>query len=585
MGDGSDPASELVTAAHPEGTGLPAAAGASTKPLREIAQPYVAEGPSGVNVRDRLKGLTGEDVAVLRAVGMHMGRLASRDLALRCRDGLEYSSETWAERKRELTPECSSRWAGSVTGRTHHQWALACRAQLRDLQGKRDTADLIRYRLSLPLGTKGSGGKPGGYRSKQEWFAKSRRLAALETAICRIEADRAAGRVAVVRGGHRMLNQRHHLDAAGKTEEQWREDWEARRWFLQADGESGSLFGNQTIRVTPDGEVSVRLPKPLEYLANSGQGRYVLSARVSFPYRGEEWRDRVTANQAVAYRIHLDVQRDRWYIDASWTRKAMPAVPLDALRDGGVIGVDTNADHLAAWRLDRHGNPIGAPRRFDYDLSGSAQHRDAQVRHALTQMLHWAQDSGAQAIAVEELDFTDSRTREKHGRNKRIRQVISGMPTAKLRARLVSMCAEAGIGIIAVDPAYTSKWGAQHWQKPLSTPKRPATRHEAASVAIGRRALGHRIRRREAPPRQHQRDAAGHRTAQARPSDCGREGNRPRAPGPRTRSAGTGRSRNAADQNAQDRSGHSAAQSMHSLQQRLTPSGATFTLSELDQSI
>ena len=30
------------------------------------------------------------------------------------------------------------------------------------------------------------------------------------------------------------------------------------------------------------------------------------------------------------------------------------------------------------------------------------------------------------------------------------------------------LLAARGIDVIAVDPAYTSKWGAQHWQKPLA---------------------------------------------------------------------------------------------------------------------
>jgi IS605 OrfB family transposase len=217
-----------------------------------------------------------------------------------------------------------------------------------------------------------------------------------------------------------------------------------------------------------------------------------------------------------------------------------------------------NADHLAAWRLDPHGNPNGAPRRFDYDLSGAASHRDAQLRHALTRLLHWARSTGVQAIAIEDLDFTDSTTREKHGRSKKFRQLVSGIPTGRLRARLVSMCAEAEISVIAVDPAYTSMWGAQHWQQPLTTPRRPVTRHQAAGVAIGRRALGHRIGRREAPPPHDQSDRVGHRTAQARPESRGREETRPRVPGPRTRSAGTERGRNAGDQNTQHRSGCSA---------------------------
>jgi IS605 OrfB family transposase len=530
------------------------------KPAREIARPFLADGPSGVSIRDRLKGLTSEEETVLRLVGEHMGRLASRDLARRCRDGLEHSTGTWAERKRDLTAESSSRWAGSVTSNTHDQWGLSRRAQWRHLQSLDAGIRTVRHRLSVPVGEKGSKGRPGGYRSRHEWFVKSRRLAILEGEYERVRAEREAGRVSVVRGGGKLLKQRHNLDAAHKTEARWRAEWETARWFLTADGESGKRFGNETIRLTPDGEISIKLPAPLADLANARHGRYVLAARVSFPHRGTEWRDRITANRAVAYRIHYDVQRGRWYIDASWTRKDLPVVPLEALQAGGVIGVDTNADHLAAWRLDVHGNPVGAPRRFDYDMTGTATRRDARLRHALTQLLHWAKATDVGAIAIEDLDFTDSKTREKNGRRKRFRQLICGIPTGKLRARLVAMCAQAGLGVIAVDPAYTSMWGAEHWQTPLSTPRRPASRHQAASVAIGRRALGHRIRRRTAPPPHDQSDRAGHRTAQARPDGRGREGNRPRVSGPRTRSDGAGRGANAVDQPIQDRSGWAQCQ-------------------------
>jgi IS605 OrfB family transposase len=219
--------------------------------------------------------------------------------------------------------------------------------------------------------------------------------------------------------------------------------------------------------------------------------------------------------------------------------------------------VDTNADHLAAWRLDQHGNPAGEPLHFGYDLTGTAGHRDAQVRHALIRLLHWARRHGL-AIAIEDLDFTAEKTREKHGRRKRFRNLLSGMPTSRLRARLVSMAAELGVAIVAVDPAYTSKWGAQHWQKPLTGKNRKTTRHEAAAVAIGRRAQGHPIRRRMAPPPHDQSDRAGHRTVQAPSGTRGREGNRPRITGPRTRSVRAGCGANAVDQNAQHRSGHSA---------------------------
>jgi hypothetical protein len=154
----------------------------------------------------------------------------------------------------------------------------------------------------------------------------------------------------------------------------------------------------------------------------------------------------------VGYGIHYDVGRDRWYLTASWQIPPVKTVPLETARAGGLIGVDMNADHLAAWRLDAHGNPVGEPRRFDYDLTGTASHRDAQVCHALTRLLHWAERHDL-ALAIEDLDFATEKTREKHGRRKRFRKLISGMPTGKLRARLVSMAAELGISLVAVDPA------------------------------------------------------------------------------------------------------------------------------------
>ncbi|MES4901887.1 MULTISPECIES: IS200/IS605 family accessory protein TnpB-related protein [unclassified Streptomyces] len=525
--------------------------------LREVAAPFVVPGPAGVAIRGSLKGLTGQDEKVLCLVGAMLGSLASRDLKARCAAGLHHDSDQWAQRKRAVTGDSSSRWAGSITRVTHDQWALARRGQLAHIQNLQAGIGMIARRLSLPVGAKGSKGAPGGYRSRQEWFAKSRRLHLLQDRLEREQADREAGRVRVVRGGRKLLRNRHNLQAARLTEAQWRERWEAERWFLQADGESGKRYGNETIRVTPDGEVSLRLPAPLAGLANTPHGRYVLACRVRFPHRGEQWADRIAANRAVAYRIHFDVGRGRWYLTASWQIPPVRTVPLEAARSGGLVGVDMNSDHLAAWRLDAHGNPLGEPRRFDYDLSGSASHRDAQVRHALIRLLHWTQRHRL-AIAIEDLDFQAEKTREKHGRRKRFRKLISGMPVSRLRGRLISMAAELGITVVAVDPAYTSRWGAQHWQKPLTTKTRTTTRHDAAAVAIGRRALGCPIRRRTTPPPQHRSDAVGHRTVQAASGVLGREETRPRIPGPRTRSAGAGCGAKAGDQCAHNRSGHTA---------------------------
>lgn len=230
--------------------------------LRELAASFVVPGPSGVAVRTRLKELTPGDEKVLALVGAHLGSLASRDLKTRCAQGLEHSADTWTARKRGLTPVASSRWAGSLTKATHDQWALARRGQLAHIRSLEAGIRTIAHRLSLPVGAKGSKNTPGGYRSTREWHAKARRLHVLEGRLERARADHKAGIVHVVRGGKRLARTRHHLSDAQLTEDQWRRRWEAERWFLQADGESGKRYGNETIRISPDGEVSIKLPAP-----------------------------------------------------------------------------------------------------------------------------------------------------------------------------------------------------------------------------------------------------------------------------------------------------------------------------------
>jgi hypothetical protein len=102
------------------------------------------------------------------------------------------------------------------------------------------------------------------------------------------------------------------------------------------------------------------------------------------------------------------------------------------------------------------------------------------------------------------LSFVDARQqgRERDGnrpsrgrRGRRYRGMVAGIPTAQLRDRLTQMAYNLGTSVVAVDPAYTSRWGAQHWLPHLRR-HHQTTGHHAAALVIGRRGLGHRARRR-----------------------------------------------------------------------------------------
>jgi hypothetical protein len=98
-----------------------------TAALRRIAAPFVVAAPAGRRVRTRLRVSAGDE-AVLRAAGTHLGSLAGRDLAARCAEGrldARARAASRARRKRALTAQSSSRWAGAITRTTEDQVRLA----------------------------------------------------------------------------------------------------------------------------------------------------------------------------------------------------------------------------------------------------------------------------------------------------------------------------------------------------------------------------------------------------------------------------------------------------------------------------
>jgi len=533
----------------------------TARPLRQWRGVKPVAAPSGVAITTRLR-TSAEDGYVLDQVAAHLGRLRRADLAatawrepvdsqLGAEDRRQVRRAELNARKKGLTAQSSARWANAIIAGNDDQYRLARDAQYRHITNLRAAIATIEKRLAAPTTDTLTAAErtahrkaktPKGYASQAERFGKQRRLQHLRGDLARAEKERAAHRVRVTEGGKRLANTRHHLDEAGLGVDAWRDRWEAARYRITANGSPDEPFGNLTITVTPAGQVSIRLPKPLERLANAGRGRYVLSGRAVFAHRGQEWAQRITSGNSVSYTITRKPGHGGRYLSASW---AIPSVPYwvghhdctagdDVYATGPVVGVDLNDGHIAVRRLDAHGNPVGHAERIDIDVTGSSPRRDAHIRHAITRLLHYTRRHGIGAVAVEDLDFADARTtgRETMGRGargKRFRRtVLSNIATAVFRNRLTGMAAAAGIELFAVNPAYSSIWGDQHWRRPYLN----VTRHQAAATVIGHRAQGYCARRRKGVTRTRPEDRAVRATNQTGPKQPRTTGNRHR---PRTR--------------------------------------------------
>lgn len=256
--------------------------------LREWRGVKPVAGPSGTSITTRLR-ITSADQAVLSALAGHLGRLRRADLAAVSHPeplgaGLDGPGrrQAWRDglnaRKRDLTALSSARWANAVIVANDAQYRRSRDAQDRHIDGLQAAITAIVKRLAQPTAdtltreeqtARKRQRLPRGYPTQGERFQKQRRLQSLRAEPGRVTADRDAGRVRVAEGGKHLARTRHNLRAAGLTVAGWREAWEASRWRIEAIGTGSEPFGNLTITVTPRGEISIRLPRPLEHLANA----------------------------------------------------------------------------------------------------------------------------------------------------------------------------------------------------------------------------------------------------------------------------------------------------------------------------
>jgi hypothetical protein len=243
----------------------------------------------------------------------------------------------------------------------------------------------IRSRLAVPVGSKQD--RVRGYATRTERFAKRWRLQHLEAELVEVE-DRLAGRrMSVCRGGRRLAKQRHTLDQAKVSEQQWRARWQAERMFLTADGETAKPWGNETIRVHPDQHwLELRLPNPLAHLSNT-PGRAATGCRslvvenLDFAItrhtgretlgrgrHGKRFRRTVAGLPTRRFRnllVGMAANHQLWVlaVDPSWTSKWGQRHWLAPLARSTKSCVTVTRHHAAAVVIARRGLGVGARRR------------------------------------------------------------------------------------------------------------------------------------------------------------------------------------------------------------------------------
>ncbi len=342
---------------------------------------------------------------------------------------------------------------------------------------------------------------------------KKRRLASLKSRLAGLEDDIAEGRVRLCFGSKRLWRKQRDLEANGYgSHEEWVRDWrDARSDEFFVLGSRDETAGCQlcVASVADDGMLTLRLRLP-DCLADE-HGKYLVIEGVNFAYgheqilaalgsnddyaqyrrlHGEKLARRSGLGQAISYRFKRDGKG--WRV---FTTTRLIDVPVVTDRQGGAIGVDLNADHLAVCETDASGNCINSWRVPLVTYGKSQRQAEAIIGDVVAGVVEYAREAG-KPIVIEKLDFRQKKA-VLEGESRKLCRMLSSFSYGKVKAYFLSRGYREGVEVCQVNPAFSSVIGRVKFMERYGL-----SVHQAAALVLARRLLGgsERIPRRRVCP-------------------------------------------------------------------------------------
>ena len=209
---------------------------------------------------------------------------------------------------------------------------------------------------------------------------------------------------------------------------------------------------------------------------------------VVFPYRGDELKAVLSHKKepgwSVGYWMDFRIDhngREYFLMKASFTVRGDGRE--NCYTGDGVISVDLNLDNISVSETDGEGHLLRREEiRFNLDGLTSRQADDVLGR-ACSRVIRRCIDT-AKPLAMENIDLIKKSASLAYG-NKKANRGTRMFAYRKMTAFLEGKALRSGIGVIRVNPAYTSFIGKVKYMKGMRAPV-----HAAASYVIGRRAMG-----------------------------------------------------------------------------------------------
>ena len=289
-------------------------------------------------------------------------------------------------------------------------------------------------------------------------------------------------------GTKAFLNKRGHLKENGfKNHESW---WNA--YVRKRDsnfyyvGAASKTYGNLMIKLIYRESLDtfdLQITKEKQYHVDN-KDKHIFLTGLTFKSKNRSFlinalKYAEQGYQPMSYRILR--RGNKWYLQAMFT--AMFDVKKDT--SNGAIGVDFNNGFLSIVETDKHGNIAKVHEKMPLKYHGMGNKAKNEMLNVIKCLIFYAYWAG-KPIVIEGLDFSDKKCEaiSKHGR--KYNQMLHRLDYARFQEWIVNTGMLYGVGVLIVNPAYTS-YIAEHkycYQRKLN-------KHDGAAYVIARRGQGY----------------------------------------------------------------------------------------------
>jgi IS605 OrfB family transposase len=298
-----------------------------------------------------------------------------------------------------------------------------------------------------------------------------RRLDRLQNKVARLQSDDGLG---ICFGSRKLFKAQYHLEKSGfSSRKEWQTAWrDARSSEFFVLGSKDETAGCQGCVMTHLGDDRFRLR-----LRTVGAMRSYATFEVRFAYGAEHLLGALQRGQALSYRFKRDAKGWRVFVSSAGI-----APERVTILQAGCIGVDQNDGFVTVSETDRHGNVIASE-----NVPMPTRHLGTKATTtAIAQVVKRIVADAVRTckpISVERLDFARKKAQLSYASASR-KVMLSAFTYRRFAQVLAARAIDAGIEVITVNPAYSSKIGRQKYARRYGL-----SVHMAAAFVLARRAI------------------------------------------------------------------------------------------------